>query len=270
MPRRRGTFLPLASADLSGGFVAELWSRAPYESREAGVSGVIGFAFEEQEGEDAIASDHVRAFRRRANTVAWIPPGCPAYSASRVGGEYLVLRGFAAEAIGHPDAFGRTVSDVVEAAAVSAAQELRRGLLGTWSNVASSVAVDVLRAALLARFQGKMNRATGWLTPARMATIDKVVSERIGVRTDVADVAAELGLSVGFLVLAFRTALGTTPHRYIMERRLAYARMELTTPEKGIATIASEAGFADQAHLTRYMRAKLGMTPGAYRRLRRT
>ena len=262
--------LPLASAELGGGLVAELWSRAPYESREGGGSGVIGFAFEEQEGEDAIASDHVRAFRRRANTVAWIPPGCPAYSASRVGGEYLVLRGLAAESIGHPDALGRTVSDVVESAAVSAAQELRRGLLGTWSHVSPSAAVDVLRAALLARFQGKTSRATGWLTPARMATIEQAVSKRVGARTDVADVAAELELSVGFLVLAFRTALGTTPHQYMMERRLAYARMELTATEKGIATIASEAGFADQAHLTRYMRAKLGITPGAYRRLRRT
>ena len=262
--------LPLASAELRDGLVAELWSRAPYESREGGGSGVIGFAFEEQEGEDAIASDHVRAFRRRANTVAWIPPGCPAYSEYSVGGEYIVVSCFAAESIGHAGAFGRTVSDVVDSAAVSAAKQLRRGLLGTWSHVSPSAEVDVLRAALLARFQGKTSRATGWLTPARMATIDQIASERVGIRTEVTDVAAELGLSVGFLVLAFRTALGTTPHQYIMDRRLAYARMELTATGKGIATIASEAGFADQAHLTRYMRAKLGITPGAYRRLRRT
>lgn len=81
---------------LGGGLVAELWPRAPYEARDGGGPGVVGFAFEAQEGEDAIASDRVRPFRRGANTLAWIPPGCPAFSTSRTGGEYLVLRGLAA------------------------------------------------------------------------------------------------------------------------------------------------------------------------------
>ncbi|MCJ2123546.1 helix-turn-helix transcriptional regulator [Methylobacterium sp. J-077] len=77
--------------------------------------------------------------------------------------------------------------------------------------------------------------------------------------------AAELDLSVGFLVLAFRKALGVTPHRYLMERRLARARTQLASGQT-IAAAAQEYGFADQAHLTRHMRRTLGMTPGAYRR----
>ncbi len=47
---------PFAMAGLGGGLVAELWPRAPYEVREGGGPGVVGFAFEAQEGEDAIAS----------------------------------------------------------------------------------------------------------------------------------------------------------------------------------------------------------------------
>jgi len=69
---------PLFRVELNG-LVAELWPKAPYEARDAGGPGVIGFAFEAQEGEDAIASDRTRLFRRGANTVAWIPPGCPAF-----------------------------------------------------------------------------------------------------------------------------------------------------------------------------------------------
>ncbi len=260
---------PLAAARL-GGLGMELWPRALYVTRATVGPGVIGFAFEAQEGEDAIASDRLRPFRRGVNTLAWIPPGCPAFSASRMGGEYLVLRGFATNAIAHPSAAGQAVNDVVGPAALAAAQALRRALLeGTVNSEAAAAPVDVLRAALLARFQGGPGRATRWLTPRRMAAVERLVAVRMEERIETADLAAELGLSVGFLVLAFRSALGTTPHRYLMERRLARARSELGSTTKPVAGIALECGFADQAHLTRYMRAALGVTPAAYRRLAR-
>jgi AraC family transcriptional regulator len=86
-------------------------------------------------------------------------------------------------------------------------------------------------------------------------------------RLSVTELAAALGLSVGFLTLAFRGALGTTPHRWLLERRLARARAQLAATAKPIAAIAGACGFADQAHLTRHMQATFGVTPGAYRRL---
>jgi AraC family transcriptional regulator len=261
---------PFAIAGLGGGLVAELWPRAPYEVCDGGGPGVVGFAFEAQEGEDAIASDRVRPFRRRANTLAWIPPGCPAFSTSRTGGEYLVLRGLAADAIAHPDAALRAVNDAADPIALATARALRRWLLaGPAHDQAATAMVDVLRAALLARFQGGPGRAAGWLTPARTAVIDRLIATRMDERIETADFATELGLSVGFLVLAFRGALGTTPHHYLMERRLARARAELTSTAKPIAGIALECGFADQAHLTRHMRTALSITPAAYRRLSR-
>ena len=262
---------PTARARL-GAVVAELWPRAPYEVRDAGGPGVIGFAYEAQSGQDAIASDRAQPFRRRANTLAWIPPGCPTYSTSPTGGEYLLLRGFSADAVAHRDAQGRTVNDAVDPAAVMAAQALRRWLIRARTRpedpaapLAAAEAVHVLQAALLQRFQGGPGRASGWLTPARLATIDRVITERMAQRIDVAALAATLGLSAGFFVLAFRSALGTTPHRYLMERRLARARVDLASTSKPISAIAADCGFADQAHLTRYMRKLLGTTPAEYR-----
>ena len=266
---------PLARTGL-GGLVAELWPRASYEIRDAGGPGVIGFALEAQSGEDAIASDRAQPFRRRANTLAWIPPGCPAYSASRTGGEYLVLRGFDANAVAHPDAPERAINDAVDPTAVVAARGLRRWLLwararpeNAAASLAAAGAVEVLRAALLCRFQGGPGRAAGWLTPARLAAVDRVIAERMAQRIGVAALAAELGLSSGFLVLAFHGALGVTPHRYLMERRLARARAELASTSKPISAIAADCGFADQAHLTRHMRKVLSTTPAEYRKLLR-
>lgn len=262
---------PLAQAAFGSGLVAELWPRAPYEARDAGGPGVIGFAYEAQDGQDAIASDRVRPFRRGANTLAWLPPGCGVFSASRTGGEYLVLRGFAADALGHPDAVARAMNDAVSPAAVRAAHALRRLLLGGWMTHpgAAEEAVDVLRAALLRRMTEGRNPAAGWLTPTRLAAVERFIAERMEQPIGVVDLAAALGLSAGFLTLAFRGALGTTPHRYLLDQRLARARAGLAVMSLPIAVVAAECGFADQAHLTRHMRAAFGVTPAAYRRLRK-
>ena len=254
-----------------GGLTVELWPGAPYEARDASGPGVIGFAYEAQDGEDAIGSDRVRPFRRGANTLAWIPPGCGVFSASRTGGEYLVLRGFAADAVSHPDAPGRTVNDVVSPSAVRAAHAMRRLLLGRQPAGPDAVAeaADVFCAALLRRMAEGRNPAAGWLTPARLSAVERIVAEQMEKRIGVADLAAALGLSTGFLTLAFHGALGTTPHRHLLERRLARARTKLTATGETIAVVAAECGFADQAHLTRHMRAAFGVTPAAYRRQRR-
>jgi AraC-like DNA-binding protein len=41
----------------------------------------------------------------------------------------------------------------------------------------------------------------------------------------------------------------------------------LSPPDKPIALAAADAGFADQAHLTRTARRLVGQTPAAWRRL---
>jgi AraC-like DNA-binding protein len=162
------------------------------------------------------------------------------------------------------------VNDAVDPAAVKAARTLRRLLLSRKEDrEAVAEAVDMLCAALLRRLGGWVDPATGWLTPTRLALVERFVVERMGERISVADIAAALGLSANFLTLAFKGALGMTPHRWLTEYRLACARVELAGTAKAVAVIAAECGFADQAHLTRHMRAALGVTPAAYRRLRR-
>lgn len=258
---------PLFQARL-GQVTAELWPRAPDEARDGGGAGVIGFAFEAQAGEDAFATDRIKPFRRGANTLAWIPPGCPVFSASRLGGEYLLLRGFTAGDIGHPEAAIRPVNDAVDPAALAVARALRRWLAADRPDEQAGVAgVDILRAVLLNRFHNEPAPAAGWLTPGRLEALDRLIERRMAERIEVAGLAAEIGVSVGFLVLAFRAAIGTTPHRYLMDRRLARARRELVKGRKSIAVVALECGFADQSHLTRCLHRTLGLTPAKYRRL---
>lgn len=82
------------------------------------------------------------------------------------------------------------------------------------------------------------------------------------------DVARAANLSPFHFSRLFRRVMGLSPHEYLLQRRLCYARHLLTATrgDRSIAHVAAEAGFADQAHLTRQFRRVYGVTPGAFRR----
>jgi AraC family transcriptional regulator len=64
----------------------------------------------------------------------------------------------------------------------------------------------------------------------------------------------------------FRAACGQPPHRYVRKRRLDLAERLIAGSQSSLAAIAATAGFSDQSHLNRVMRAERGRTPGQYRR----
>ncbi|MBK1865435.1 AraC family transcriptional regulator [Aestuariivirga sp. YIM B02566] len=84
--------------------------------------------------------------------------------------------------------------------------------------------------------------------------------------TDFQDLAAHVGLSAWHLIRVFRKATGLTPHAWLVDRRVHHAR-ELLRAGESPSHIALQCGFADQAHLTRSFKARLGVTPGQYRAL---
>jgi AraC family transcriptional regulator len=75
------------------------------------------------------------------------------------------------------------------------------------------------------------------------------------------DIAAASGLSVSSLSGQFRRATGQTPYAFVIDRRIVHAERMLRHTDMPIAEVALAAGFADQAHLTRLIRARRGTTP---------
>jgi AraC-like DNA-binding protein len=78
------------------------------------------------------------------------------------------------------------------------------------------------------------------------------------------DLAAAAGCSRYAAYRAFHQTYGLAPSDYQRQLRVRAARGLLS---RGVppAVAAAEAGFADQAHLTRWFRRYYGITPGAYR-----
>jgi len=85
---------------------------------------------------------------------------------------------------------------------------------------------------------------------------------------DLEDLAAASGVTPSYLARAFRAAFGCTLGQYQRQLRVARALEQLRTRQVGLAEVAREAGFSDQSHMNRIFRRHLGLTPGAYRRVR--
>jgi AraC-like DNA-binding protein len=77
------------------------------------------------------------------------------------------------------------------------------------------------------------------------------------------DLAKEAGLSRYQLIRAFAREFGLTPHAYILQRRIALAQ-RLIRAGRDLAAVATEAGFCDQSHLTRWFMRQFGVTPRRY------
>ena len=62
----------------------------------------------------------------------------------------------------------------------------------------------------------------------------------------------------------FVRAVGVSPHRYVVQRRIERAKRLLRESELPVATIAVQTGFASQSHLATVLKRMVGMTPGQY------
>ena len=80
------------------------------------------------------------------------------------------------------------------------------------------------------------------------------------------DLEAAVGRDRWALSRDFRALYGTSPHRYLVMRRLGRVKAALRAGDS-LASAAAEAGFADQSHMGRHFRRAYGVTPAAWLRL---
>ncbi|MCI0995782.1 helix-turn-helix transcriptional regulator, partial [Pseudomonas corrugata] len=78
------------------------------------------------------------------------------------------------------------------------------------------------------------------------------------------DICSAAQLSPSYLSRAFKRHYGMTPHAFLVNRRIQFARRQLREG-KLIADVALDSGFADQAHFQRAFKQHLAATPGQYR-----
>jgi AraC-like DNA-binding protein len=129
----------------------------------------------------------------------------------------------------------------------------------------------VSRAFAMAIVQHLISRRTARNTSSPDPRIERAIrfiEEHFRYKISLGDIAEVAGLSPFHFLRVFRSSVGTSPHAYLVRRRLRHAQHLIRTEasDRSFADIAIEAGFADQTHLARHFRRAFGKTPAEYLR----
>ena len=117
--------------------------------------------------------------------------------------------------------------------------------------------------------EGLIARHTSAARPTVRGTLGKGVLERLKAHVvarldqpiEVADLASIAGRSPFHFSRVFTRSVGITPHRYVVHLRLQHAIELVRERRLGLAEIAARTGFADQSHLSRWVRRVHGVSP---------
>ena len=124
------------------------------------------------------------------------------------------------------------------------------------------------RLDVMSRFQRPQTerRRRGGLSPATMKRVREYVDENIDKTIDLGALASVADLSLYHFARAFKQSEGTTPHCYLLQRRVERARELLIETDLPLSEVALASGFSDQSHFSRHFGRRMGVSPAAFRR----
>lgn len=140
--------------------------------------------------------------------------------------------------------------------------QLFDGMTAPWSSQLMMEERLLLLVMWVLRRHGLRRPSSSEPSPSIRKALARVDSDPAS-HVSLAELAALSGVSRFQLVRGFVREVGTTPHAYLLQRRVCLAR-RLLTQGRSIAEAAMTAGFADQSHLTRAFVRHWGVTPGRY------
>ena len=154
----------------------------------------------------------------------------------------------------------------IQAAALALFTELRTDGLGGRlyaESIATLLALQVLRRYSSARLPDQPRH--GGLSGPIVEQVTAYIEEHLADDLTLAELAAGAGLSPYHFARRFKEALGSSPHQYVVQRRVERARLLLTTTTWTLATIAQAVGCASETHLALHFKRLTGLTPKQFR-----
>lgn len=131
-------------------------------------------------------------------------------------------------------------------------------------SIAFHAAVHLMDLYGVSRFMLR-HASTRPLDPAAMRRVHEFIHDNLSEPLRLIELSEIAGLSRGHFSRAFRLACGMSPHRYVVAARIEKALAMLVAGRSPI-DVAHSTGFADQSHLTRWLKDATGMTPGEVKR----
>lgn len=148
-------------------------------------------------------------------------------------------------------------------------RRLARQVLRLFANlerpVADSLATEESLVACLMHVMHKhrVGRAETRCASPSVAAAIRRLDAAPGAPASLAELAALSNISRFQLLRGFAREVGTTPHAYLVQRRVRLVRQYLAAG-RSPGEAATLAGFADQSHMTRAFARHFGVTPARY------
>lgn len=103
---------------------------------------------------------------------------------------------------------------------------------------------------------------SGW----KMRRLIEFVEENLDRNLSLEAMAGEVEISPLYLPRVFKTAVGQSPHQYVLGRRIERAKELLRNTDTAIVDVALSTGFSSQSHLSNWFLRVVGVSPAMYRR----
>ncbi len=140
----------------------------------------------------------------------------------------------------------------------------RSDLPGHLTRQLSEQTVSTLLLSLGSNYSDDIFRPPGPISPKSVRTVLELLDAESEAVLTISELAAEAGISMRALELAFRKEFDTTPRDYVFQSRLRRAHEELTRAAPGATTVTDVAvkwGFGHVGRFARRYRESFGVNP---------
>ncbi len=105
------------------------------------------------------------------------------------------------------------------------------------------------------------------LSTAKQARLREFIDAQLGQDLSIERMAAEVGISPNYFAQLFRLTFGTSPHRYVLQRRIERAAQILRDDrQRSVTEIAMSLGFSSPTHFSTVFKIHRGLAPSEWRR----
>ncbi len=121
--------------------------------------------------------------------------------------------------------------------------------------------------ALLRRLsgEGELALARGGLARRSLNQVSEFIEDNLGRSIGLSEMASLVGLSTRHFIRAFSESTGSTPHQYVIARRIERAKEMLASEKCSLTEIGLTVGFSHSQHFTTKFKQVTGVSPSRYR-----
>jgi AraC family transcriptional regulator len=127
---------------------------------------------------------------------------------------------------------------------------------------------NILSVHLLRHYSAFTSRSPLPISSLSSIQLDRIldyIETHLSQTIHLANLAAIVRISESHFSRSFKQSTGTTPHQYVLKRRVERAKQLLLKSQLSILEVALECGFAHPGHLSRHFKRIVGTTPNKFR-----